>query len=73
MQPLLQWKSKEYYIFLVYVCGLRYPACNVHAPYFHLWPAWLYDIFPHYVINGKILEKVIERKICVSIFSTTGA
>ena len=23
----------------------------------HLWPIWLYDIFPHYLINGTIFEK----------------
>jgi hypothetical protein len=72
MQPLLQWKSKEYYILLVYICGLRYPACNAHAPYCHLWPAWLCSIFPHYVMNGMILENAIEHKMCVLIFSTTG-
>jgi len=22
----------------VCICGLRYPACNAHAPYCHLWP-----------------------------------
>ena len=34
MQPLLQWKSNKYYIFLVCVCSLRYPARNAHAPYY---------------------------------------
>ena len=27
---------------------------NAHAPYCHLWPARLYNIFPHYLINGNI-------------------
>jgi len=27
------------------MCILRYPACNVHAPYCHRWPAPLYSIF----------------------------
>jgi len=40
-QPLLQLKSNKYYIFLVYVCSLRYPAYKVHASYCHLWSAWL--------------------------------
>jgi len=31
--PVLQWKSKKYYIFCVCVCSLRYPACNAHEPY----------------------------------------
>jgi hypothetical protein len=37
-----------------------------------LWPVWLYHIFPHYLINGTILEtKVIEHKMCVLILPTT--
>jgi hypothetical protein len=36
VQPLLQWKSNNYYIFWVCVCSLWYPACNSHAPYCRL-------------------------------------
>ena len=36
MQPLLQQKSNEYHTTCVCICSLRYPACNAHAPYFHL-------------------------------------
>ena len=45
-------------------------ACAVL--YCHLWPVWLYHIFPHYFINGTIFrkEKVIEHKMCAVIFST---
>jgi hypothetical protein len=70
VQQLLQWKSNEYYIFWVYVCSLSYPACNTHAPYCHLWPAPLYNIFPHYLINGTIFEKkkLLNTK-CVFWFS----
>jgi hypothetical protein len=39
------------------VCSLRYPACNAHAPYCHLWPLRLYYIAPHYFINGTFFEK----------------
>ena len=39
------------------ICSLSYPACNAHASYCHLWPAPLYNIFPHYLINGTIFEK----------------
>ena len=39
------------------VCSLSYRACNAHAPYCHLWPAPLYNVFPHYLTNGTILEK----------------
>jgi hypothetical protein len=36
------------------VYSLSYLACNAHAPYCHLWPAPLYNIFPHYLnIFGK--------------------
>jgi hypothetical protein len=38
--------SIKYYIFWVCMCSLRYPACNAHAPYCHLWPFRLKNIFP---------------------------
>ena len=52
-------EEKQYllHILSVCVCTLRYPACNAHAPYCHLWPAPLYSIFPHYLINGTIFGK----------------
>ena len=50
-------KAIKYYILRVYVCSLGYPACNAHATYCHLWPARLYNIFPHYPINGTIFGK----------------
>ena len=54
------------------VCSLRYPACNAHAPYCYKRPLWFHNIFPHYLINGIVLKKiVIEHKICVLISSTT--
>jgi hypothetical protein len=56
VQPLLLWKSSKYYILWVCICSLSYPACNAHAPCCHLWPAWLYNIFLHYLINGKIFR-----------------
>ena len=59
MQPLLQWKSNEYYTNCVPICSLRHPACNAHAPYYHLWPAPLYSIFPHYLINRRFSEKKV--------------
>ena len=43
--------------FWVCVCSFRCPACNAHAPYCHLWPAQLYTIFTHHLINGTIFEK----------------
>ena len=47
-------------------------SSTAHAPYYHMRPLWLYYIFRHYLISGAIFgKKVIERKICVLIFSTT--
>ena len=54
------------------VCSLRYPACNAHAPYCHLWAVRLYNIFAHYLLNGTIFEReVTGHKKCVLISSTT--
>jgi hypothetical protein len=43
LQPLIQWKSNNYYIFWVCVCSLNCPACNAHAPYCRLLPTPLYN------------------------------
>ena len=32
---------------------------------------YLYYTFPYYLINGTIVENVIEHKICVSVLYTT--
>jgi len=71
MQPLLQWKINNYYVFWERVYSLRCPACKAHVPYCHLWPARFYRIFPHYLINGTIQKKVIENKMCVFGFCRT--
>ena len=42
--------------------------------YCHLWPVWLYHIFPHYLKNGTDFRrkyKVTAHKMCVFILSTT--
>jgi hypothetical protein len=64
VQPLLLWKSTEYCTTCVCIRSHRYPACNAHAPYCHLWPARVY---------GGWGESVTEHKMCVSSFSTTFA
>jgi len=66
-------ENKKYCIFWLCVGSLMYPACNAHAPFCNLLPVQLYNIFPHYLINGTIFEKqnVIEHKKCVLIFPTT--
>ena len=53
------------------VHSLRYLARNAHAPYCHLWPAPLCNIFLHCLINGMIFENVIEQNTRVFVFSTT--
>ena len=66
--------EKQWVLHILSVCisSLSYPARNAHAPYCHLWPAPLYKVFPHYLINGTIFEKKnTEYKMCVLIFSTT--
>jgi len=58
-------------IFWVCVCSLRYPAYNAHAPYFHLWPARLYNIFStlSHKWDDFRKKKNREHKMCVLIFS----
>jgi hypothetical protein len=38
--------------------------------YCHLWPVWLYNIFPPYLINGTIFGKILMNTKCVLTFST---
>jgi hypothetical protein len=72
VQPLLQWKSHNYCVWLRCFRGLSYAACNTHTPYCHLWPAPLYIIFPPYLIKATNFENVYRKhKMCVLIFSTT--
>jgi hypothetical protein len=53
----------------VCICSRRYPACNAHAPYCHLWPIWLYHIFPYFLINGTICMFWFYLQICLKHFS----
>jgi hypothetical protein len=64
VRTLLQCKSNKYYLFWVFDCSLRHPACNAHAPYCHLWSATLHNIFPHYVMNYTFSknEKLLDIK-----------
>jgi len=53
----------------VCVYSLSYRACNVHAPYCHLWPVRLYHIF--FTLSHKrhvFREKVLDTK-CLFWFS----
>jgi hypothetical protein len=61
-----QWILHNLSVF-VCICSLRYPACNAHAPYCHLWPARLYNIFPRFLIKWQyfLKKQIIELKMCV--------
>ena len=51
------------------ICSLRYPVCNAPAPSL-VCHAPLYNIFPHYLINGEISYKTslkIKRVFRVSL------
>jgi hypothetical protein len=56
------------------VSSLTYSARKAHAPCFIVICGFSdsYRIFLHYAINGTILggKNVIERKMCVLMFST---
>ena len=63
--PTMADVQKPYYIFWGCACSPKYPACNVHAPYYHLWPVQLNNIFLHYLINRTIFEKRFLNIKCV--------
>ena len=44
--------------------ALRYPACNSHAHYFHLWSVRFYGLFKHYLIKERIFEKKNNKFVC---------
>jgi hypothetical protein len=63
-------EEKQEILYILCVCRISYPACRAHAPRCYLWPVQQQNIFPHYLINGKIfLKNVIEHKMCVFWFS----
>jgi hypothetical protein len=66
------WKSNKCYIFWVCVCSLRCPAFSARTPYCHLWPVWLYNVFPRYVTKRTVFgKKNTEHKMCFLISSTS--
>ena len=56
-------ENNKYDILWVCVFSLRYPGCNAHKPYSHVWPARHYKDFPLYYINGKIFGKKVFEHI----------
>jgi hypothetical protein len=78
--------EKQYYIFLcvcvcvcvcvcgcagvcVHACSHTSPAGNA-PPYCHLRPLWLHHIFRHYLLNGTVFGKRLQKIKCVFWFST---
>jgi hypothetical protein len=58
--------EKQFVTYKVCTCSDRYPACNAHVPYCHLWLTRLYNIFLRYLIKRHDLkETVTEHKICI--------
>ena len=68
VQLLLQWKINKYYILWPYICSLRYPSCNAHAPYCHLWP--YFSTLSH-KRHGLGRGDVMGLYMCVLIFSAS--
>jgi hypothetical protein len=52
--------SHSTYVFV----ALGIQRANEHAPYCHLWPVRLYNIFPRYLINGTIFGKELLNIKC---------
>ena len=58
-------KGNKYYIFWVWVCSIRDPACKAHAPYCRLWPVCLLIYFSTLSYKQRdIRKKVVEHKNC---------
>ena len=53
-------------MFLAWISNIQSPCAVLHC---HLWPVWLYQIFPHYSINRTIFGKRLSNIKCVFWFS----
>jgi len=62
--------EKQILLHIMTVCVLIYPARKPHASQHTLssvWPDWLYHIFPHHLINGKVSKKkLLNIQLCYS-------
>jgi hypothetical protein len=70
--------GQQYVLCTLWMCvsTLNYPACKMHAPYYQLQPARVYNIFPRYFINDTLGgggAQNIECEGCFLTFSTTFA
>jgi hypothetical protein len=62
--------EKQWVLHKLNVCfNLNYQAWNALAPYCHLWPIRLYNMFPHYLINEMIFEIQLPKLERVFWFS----
>ena len=58
----------------VCVCSLSYTVRNAHASYCRLWPIWLYNVFPHFLLKVVIFKKkkrIYKRyNVCFDFLTT---
>jgi hypothetical protein len=61
------------YIFWVCFCRLRYPTCNVHVPYCHLWPLQYFSTLPHkrHDFRKKLLNIECVSWLSLQVLSET--
>jgi hypothetical protein len=52
-------------LFLGAFAKFRKATISFAVLYCHIWPVWLYYIFPHYLINGTIFGKKVTEQKCV--------
>jgi len=57
------------YVLRVFVCSLGYLAWVAHASCYQLCPVRLYKLYPRYLINVTIFEKLLLNIKCVFWFS----
>jgi len=72
VQPLLLWESNKFYLYWVCICRLRYPACNAHASYCHLWSGRLYTVYNIFSTlshrRRNFRRTLLDIKMCAWIF-----
>jgi hypothetical protein len=62
--------ERQYLLHILSLClGIQHA---MHMRHFIIWPAWLYNIFPHCLIKARFsLKKSYNHEMCVSIFFTS--
>jgi hypothetical protein len=59
------WKGNKYYTTCGCIRSLRYPACNAHTPYCHLWTASSTILFHNFSKKARFSKQVTEHKMCI--------